>query len=475
MNIGKKDAAWNFVATLLKIGSSLIVLPVIMRYVSRDEYGIWTIFLSYSALMNLVDFGFSNSFTRSVTYIFSGARQLQKEGINADHFQEGIDYDLLKSSISAMRFYYLRIALVFFLCVAGFGSWHLSSVLQSADLFHRTDIWFYWALFVCISSYQLYTYYYDALMMGRGWVQRQKQIVVLTQLVNIITIIVAVLSGLGLGAMVLGLVISVPLGRLLSRKCFYDVHIKHALTHACEQDRLQIIKTLSVNSVKLGFTLVGGFLVVRASVLIGSIYLPLADIAAFGLTRQLTDVVISVSSVWFQAFYPKITQYRTQENYVQVKRLYIQSWWFFVLIFMAGAAVILGFGNVVLIWIGSKTLLIPLGMGALMLFMAFLENNHVMAANLLLMENRVPFYKASLIAGGLTVGLMLLFFKTTEMGIWAMLLAPFIAQAIYQNWKWPSMIIRQYVIKPKDVKDAFGDALISLYSGIKTKFSGHVG
>jgi O-antigen/teichoic acid export membrane protein len=306
-------------------------------------------------------------------------------------------------------------------------------------------------------------------------VQRQKQIVVLTQLVNIITIIVAVLSGLGLGAMVLGLVISVPLGRLLSRKCFYDAHIKNALTSACEQNRLEIIKTLSVNSVKLGFTLVGGFLVVRASVLIGSVYLPLADIAAFGLTRQLTDVVISVSSVWFQAFYPKITQYRTQENYAQVKRLYIQSWWFFVLIFIAGAAVILGFGNIVLVWIGSKTLLIPLSMGALMLLMAFLENNHVMAANLLLMENRVPFYKASLIAGGITVVLMLVFFRTTEMGIWAMLLAPFIAQAMYQNWKWPSMIIRQYVIKPKDLRNAFEDALISLSSGIKNKFSGHVG
>lgn len=475
MNISKKDAAWNFAATLLKIGSGLIVLPVIMRYVSREEYGIWTIFLSYSALMNLVDFGFSNSFTRSVTYIFSGARRLEKEGLNPTHFEKGVDYNLLKSSISAMRYYYVRIALVFFVAVAGFGSWHLGAVLQSANLYARTDIWIYWAMFVCISSYQLYTYYYDALMMGRGWVQRQKQIVVLTQLVNIISIIIAIFSGLGLGAMVLGLVISVPLGRILSRRCFYDVNIKHALGEAYEHDRLQIIKILSVNSVKLGFTLIGGFLVVRASVLIGSIYLPLADIAAFGLTRQLTEVVISVSSVWFQAFYPKITQCRTQENYNAVKLLYIQSWWFFVLIFVSGALVILGCGNAVLVWIHSKTLLLPLGMTALMLLMAFLENNHVMAANLLLTENRVPFFKASLVAGGTTVGLMLFFLEGTGLGIWSMLLAPFIAQAVYQNWRWPSMIIRQYAIHPADVKQAFNEGINRIASSVRNKFSKNVG
>lgn len=475
MNIGKKDAAWNFVATLLKIGSGLIVLPIIMRYVSREEYGIWTIFLSYSALMNLVDFGFSNSFTRSVTYIFSGARTLQKEGLNADHFEPGVDYNLLKSSISAMQYYYMRIALVFFLFVAGFGSWHLETVLSSAHLLERHDIWIYWALFVCITSYQLYTYYYDALMMGRGYVQRQKQIIVLTQLVNIMIIVIFVLLGFGLGAMVFGLALSVPLGRVLSKKSFYDRHIRSKIQEACAQDRMQIIKTLSVNSVKLGFTLIGGFLVVRASVLIGSIYLPLADIAAFGLTRQLADVVVSVSSVWFQAFYPQITHYRTQQNLVQVKRLYIQSWWFFVVIFVAGTVAILGMGNPVLAWIGSKTFLLPLGMSALLLLTAFLENNHVMAANLLLMENRVPFYKASLVAGGVTVGLMICFLKTTGMGILAMLLAPFIAQALYQNWRWPSMIIRQYAITGRDLKSALAEAIHTLRSKIHPKFTGDVG
>lgn len=459
MKITKKDAAWNFVATLLKIGSGLIVLPLIIRYVSREEYGIWTIFLSYSALINLVDFGFSNSFTRSVTYIFSGARKLDKEGLQEADFSPEVDYNLLKSGIAAMRFYYLRMAALYLVGVAVFGSWHLRVVLERAHLLEQTHIWFFWALFVAVSGYQLYTYYYDALMMGRGKVKQQKQIVVLTQGVNMLVMLAGITAGLGLGAMVLGLLVSVPLGRVLSRRCFYDASLKSALAGAVAKDNVQIIKTLSTNAIKLGFTLIGGFLVVRASVLIGAVYLPLSDIASFGLTRQLTDVIVSISSVWFQAFYPQITHDRTKGNLLAVKQRYIQSWWFFVGLFVLGSLLMVTCGNLALTWIDSKTLLLPMRMTALLLLMAFLENNHVMAANLLLMENRVPFFKASLMAGAVTVSLMVVLLEGFGGGVWAMLLAPFLAQAMYQNWKWPLMIIRQYGIRSKDFSEALVQAL----------------
>ena len=34
MNIGVKDVVWNYLATFLKIGSSIILLPLILKYLS---------------------------------------------------------------------------------------------------------------------------------------------------------------------------------------------------------------------------------------------------------------------------------------------------------------------------------------------------------------------------------------------------------------------------------------------------------
>ena len=41
-----------------------------------------------------------------------------------------------------------------------------------------------------------------------------------------------------------------------------------------------------------------------------------------------------------------------------------------------------------------------------------------------------------------------------KIGIWAMILAPGIAQIVYQNWKWPSMVIKDLQITRLDIKSS---------------------
>jgi len=77
MQIGRKDLLWNYAATSMRILSGIVVLPITLRMLPSEEIGIWSIFLALMTITSLLDFGFSNSFSRNVTYIYSGVKELK--------------------------------------------------------------------------------------------------------------------------------------------------------------------------------------------------------------------------------------------------------------------------------------------------------------------------------------------------------------------------------------------------------------
>jgi hypothetical protein len=68
---------------------------------------------------------------------------------------------------------------------------------------------------------------------------------------------------------------------------------------------------------------------------------------------------------------------------------------------------------------------------------AVLDANQVLATNILLAANEVPFLKASLWTGFFSIVLIFLFIWVFHLGVWALILGPGLAQIVYQNWKWP--------------------------------------
>jgi O-antigen/teichoic acid export membrane protein len=67
IQIGRKDIFWNYSATFLRIASSVLLLPLILRMMSSEMVGIWAIFMAITAFVGLLDFGFNPSFARNVT------------------------------------------------------------------------------------------------------------------------------------------------------------------------------------------------------------------------------------------------------------------------------------------------------------------------------------------------------------------------------------------------------------------------
>ena len=74
---------------------------------------------------------------------------------------------------------------------------------------------------------------------------------------------------------------------------------------------------------------------------------------------------------------------------------------------------------------------------------------------MLLSKNEVPFFKASLLSGLLTILLLLLLFEFKNYGILTLIIAPGLIQASYQNWKWPYEVIKELKLSFNDLNLIF--------------------
>ncbi len=196
MHIGRKDVIWNYAATFLKIASSALLLPFILRMMPSEMVGIWSVFMTITAFTGLLDFGFNPSFTRNVTYVFSGVRTLKVIGFESTSIEnQTIDYGLLKGLISAMRWFYLRMAIVLFLLLATLGTYYIYSLLQNYKGEHR-EVYMAWTLLCIINTYNLFTLYYESLLQGKGLVKISKQILIIGQSVYLIIASILIIDGL---------------------------------------------------------------------------------------------------------------------------------------------------------------------------------------------------------------------------------------------------------------------------------------
>ncbi|MBP1638603.1 MAG: putative rane protein [Bacteroidetes bacterium] len=461
MQTGRKDLLWNYAATIMRVLSGIIILPITLRLLPPEEMGLWAIFLSLTTITSLLDFGFTSSFSRNVTYVFSGVKELKANGYG--EVEEGhVDYGLLKSLLSSMKFFYGIIALIFLLIFLVASPFYFLPILEKFSGDHA-PVLIAWFLFGFVLAYELYTYYYGNILTGCGKIKTMQQITVLTQSIRIIVTIVLLLLNMGLLALVLGMLIGDLINRILSYNAFYDRSIRQNLRIAQSGKAIDVIKIIAPNSIKIGLNVFGGFLRSKAIVLIAPYYITLSDLGSFGISRTMVDVITSLGGTWFITFYPQLSQYIVRDRMNDVKRLYIKSMLVSVAAFvLLGCGMIL-FGNPILVLIKSKTFLLCGSYLLLMLIFSFLEQNQGIATNILLAQNEVPFFKSALLSGINTVLIFWIMLKFTHLGILSMILSSGIALSLYVNWRWPLEVYKRLKLQPNDFVEVVKSYLVKLH------------
>lgn len=444
-HIGKRDIAWSYASTAITIGAGVILLPFILHRMDTETVGIWNIFQTINFLVLIVDFGFRPSFSRSISYIFSGVRSFDKQGVKQTETTD-VDYGLLAETIHVMQrlYRYMALGIFVFLLTAGSAYFHLLMSKYSGD---HTDAWMAWFMLVLISSFNLYTYYYDALLEGKGYILRNRQITIISMLTYLVSAVVLIECGFGLSAIVAAQVLNVLVRRVLSYRVFYTPDMRALLESykkATSRERQrEILSALTPNAVRSGLTGVGGFVVNKSAMLIGGAFLGLDVLAMYGLTVQCLDVLNRCGSVIYQAYIPRLAQARAQRDYATLGRIFRLNVISIVLIYVLGGCGWLLLGDWVLDVIGSQTPFVPTAVLLVMLVANMLEVNHANAAGFIMADNRIPFFIPSLLSGAATLVLMWLFLGPLHLGLWGLVLAPAIAQLCYQNWRWPLMLLSE--------------------------------
>jgi len=451
MRITKADVVWSFFAAFFKVASSALLLPLILKMLPAEEVGLWTIFMSVTFFVNLFDFGFSASFSRNISYIFSGVNELKAEGVSDSFDQGNINYSLLKGAIESMRWFYMRISIVVFILLSTAGTYYISVVLHNYSG-SKEHAFLAWGILCIINAYILNTFYYDSLLVGRGLIKQSKRIIVFAQLAFLAMASVLLILGYGIISIVCSQLLYVVIVRTFSNRVFFTREVRQNLQEVTHYEKVKVLKAVYPNAIKLGFTVLGGMLIQRSAIFIGSLYLPLSDIASYGITRQIFDILSGITPIFVSTYLPLIAKYRVEGNNNAIKDIYIRGTVISSLAFIVGGLMVYFLGNRAFQSIGSGTSLLPGPLIIAVMVVSFLEMNHSSAGSILLTKNEVPFFIPSIISGIATAIIMFVMLQWSQLGLLSLILAPGIVDVAYQSWKWPLEVIRDLKIKFSDIR-----------------------
>ncbi|MDQ2919654.1 MAG: hypothetical protein M3R10_07235, partial [Verrucomicrobiota bacterium] len=137
--VSRSAVGWSLLATALRFGSALFLLPLILRRIPPDELGLWYVFLSLGAFALLIDLGFAPNIARAAGYLWAGSRVLLPFGISLEEIENKhrpANLSMLADLVASLRVYYLALAGIFFLLLSGAGGawiWHKSAGLTNPN------------------------------------------------------------------------------------------------------------------------------------------------------------------------------------------------------------------------------------------------------------------------------------------------------------------------------------------------------
>ncbi|MHC1780927.1 MAG: O-unit flippase-like protein [Bacteroidales bacterium] len=469
MRVTKGDVLWNYGATFMRVASALIVLPLILRMLPEEEVGLWTVMIGLNSMIYLLDFGFFQTFSRAVTYIFSGAKSLEKEGFKPVQPGNPVNFRLLNGVLKAMRRFYGAVSLVLLFILVTGGVWYINRLLTgfSGDPETAKVAWFSYGLLLC---YQFYTYYYDALLVGRGMIKRSRQIIVFSQSLHIVISSILLIFGLGIISMVVGQSVATLVNRALARRAFYDPDVTRRLNdaesehaenehaenehteseHSGSQEWRSILKTLFNTAYKSGLASLSWIFTNRMLAIIGALYIPLSTMASYGITKQITDITITLSAVWFATYYPKLTGEQIKNSISEVKRIYIKAQIIALTVFIAVTLSVVFAGEPLLAFIGSSTTLLPMNLMLLLFIASLFESLTQLSTSVLMSRNEVPHYKAQMVTAITALLAMVLALRFSDGGVSLLIIIPFVAQLVYQHWRWTIKVWRELGVSAAD-------------------------
>lgn len=439
----KKNIISSYVSQFLQYGASLIVLPVVLCNIPSDELGVWYVFLTIAMFVNLLDFGFLPTVMRYISYVFSGAQELAVGGISARH-DARVNYKLLKTIICVVRCFYAFMALIVAISLCVVGHYYVIPIILKSE--NVAGLRLAWVVYAVSSCFSVYFCYYSGLLSGRGCVHEYNLSVIVGKIVYVAFCILGVALGYGVVSIAFGNAVSIIVSRYLENRFLYDDKLTFFLggVDVDWENFWNYLILLCKSSYKLGLVSVGAFLILRVNILLSARYLDLQDVAQYGLSLQLVQVLAVLSGVLYNSQLPVFHRLRVINDHGTLLEYFSVSVVVAWCIYILGGLFVLFFGDDILLLVGSRVGLMSFNNMTILLILNLLELNHSIFANFITTKNIVPFVYPAIVSGVLIGVLSFFMLVMTNLGITGMLLVQFVVQLMYNNWKWPLVVFREF-------------------------------
>ncbi|ABS49515.1 putative membrane protein [Yersinia pseudotuberculosis IP 32953] len=436
---------YQMVWGLLNQGCNIFIPFVIMfmsyKYLPLETASVWVIFLSMISLITLFDFGLSPAIVRNVSYVISGAQNLVKRGIDDIIIKDVISYPLLSRLLFDIKRIYLYLSIIaFFIIVIG-GLWYFYYI---SPLDIKNEVAYSWLLFSSTLIINLIYLYYVPVLTGLGEIESSYKANVLGR----ITWLILTLLALTLLPSILILSLCFSFSVLINRYiCYFfyrrNFHIKNL--DKIDTGVVSTIPFIGHNAAKLGVVSLGAFLINRSTTLIVGIVCPIVTAGQFVLSMQVFFALMAISNILLSIKIPEISQAVAKREHYIVKILIYKVVAFSSSIYLLGFVTFLILAEYVLPTIGVSLSFLPLDYLLILGLIYFLEMNHSICATIITSKNNVPFVFASLFSGGLIILSSIILSIHFKYGVVGLILSQGIVQLMYNNWKWPLMVYREFI------------------------------
>lgn len=443
VNIMIKKYGQLFVGLLnqfFNILSPFIITLIGLKYIDVQQGSIWLIFLSMMVLINLFDFGLSPTTIRNVSYVIGGAQSLIKDGVSKVEHNKNISYPLLSRLLKDVKLLYSYITAIAFLIIVIGGGGYFYYISPSEMQFEILNAWSIYSLGLLLNLYFLY---YTPVLCGLGVIQHAYYANIVGRLSWLIATIVTVFYYPTLIGLSLSFVLSVLINRLVISYYFNrNIYIKESKRNTGQNE--STIPYIAHNTIKLGTVSLGSFMISRATVLIAGIFLPLSLAGEYTFTLQVYMALLAVGNVFVTIKVPELSRLVLTNDKRNLRDLIIK------IIGLSATIYIVGFGcfyllsNIIIDVFHSKVGFLADKYLVILAIIYFLELIHSVCATIITTGNKIPFVKPALISGFLIIILSFSLLKFTDLGIIGLILAQGIIQLMYNNWKWPLSVYKDF-------------------------------
>ncbi|WP_319502712.1 O-unit flippase-like protein [uncultured Draconibacterium sp.] len=446
IKLTKQDIRWGYFASFFNIGAGMIVLPLVLSMLSAEEIGMNYLMLTVGTLVALFDFGFAPQLGRNLNYVFSGAQNLTKEGVEIIEKGDNINYQLLATTIHTARYVYMRLALIVLITMLTFGTLYIYQVTNG---FKNVEYSFIiWILYSISTFTNIYFTYYSSLLLGKGLIKESKKAKVFGRLTYVFLAAVLLILGFGLLAVVIANMLAPFVKRYLSYKYFFTSEFKSKLEayNVTKKQKIELFNIIWYNTKKLGLVFIAAYVVTRFGLFIAGLFLSLSEIASYGLMMQLVQIITGLSGTLFTIYQPRFSSLRVQGDNHSLMKEFAFSMNIRYIIYLVGIVSLIIIGPWALQLIGSNAELPSSIILVIYSLVILLEANHGSFASIIVTKNDVPFVKPSLITGAFIILGCYLSLQYTTLGILGLILVQGLAQLAYSNWKWPDVVCKEFKV-----------------------------